>query len=112
MKKYLYLSIAVLLAFSIILIVFHFGDLPNRHNNGFNRNYFAASYSKAHQMDLQDTLYEIVGSTRSNIYVTTSTEGEVLEIGKDLHRKVKRIKIPFFSRYYDSLKFSSVAVKI
>lgn len=112
MKKYLYLSIVVLSAFSIILVVFYFGDLPNKHNNGFDRNYFAASYSKAHQMDLQDTLYEIVGTTRSNIYVTTSTEGEVLEIGKDLHKNVKRIKIPFFSRFYDSLQFSSLAVKI
>ena len=112
MKMYLYLLVISLLAFSIIGVVFYFGDIPNRHNNGFKRNYFVASHFSTHEMDLRDTLDDIVGSTRSTIYITTVTEGEVLEIGKELSKNIKRIKIPFFTRFYDSLQFNSLAIKI
>ena len=112
MKSYLYLLIIVLAAFFIILIVFHFGDIPNRQNNGFKRNYIHNSYFAAHEINLRDTLYTIIGATRSNIYVAISTQGEVLEISKNLNNNVKRIKIPFFTRFYDSLKFSSLVTKI
>jgi hypothetical protein len=112
MKMYLYLLGVCLFAFSIIGVVFHFGDIPNKHDNGFKRNYFVASHLSMHKMDLGDTLYDIVGSTRSTIYITTAREGEVLEIGKELSENIKRIKIPFFARFYDSLQFNSLAIKI
>ncbi len=111
MKSYRYLLIAFLSAFFIILAVFHFGDIQNRYNNGFKRNYLLNSWSGIHEMKLQDTLSGIVGSTPSNIYISLSTEGEVLEIGKNLN-SARRIKIPFFAKFYDSLKLSSAALKI
>jgi hypothetical protein len=112
MKGYIYITGIVLLAFFIILAVFELGDIPNRHNNGFKRSYFQTVYSRTHELRLQDTLAGIIGSTGTNFFVSTATEGEILEIDKDLMGKVKRIKIPFFSRYYDSLQFSSLSIEI
>jgi len=112
MKSYLYLLMLSLLAFFIIWMVFHFGEIPNKRDNGFKRHYFLKSYSQTHVMDFKDTLHEIIGSTRSTIYITTATSGEVLEIGENVSNKIKRIKIPFFSRFHDSLQLSSVAIKI
>jgi len=112
MKNYLYLLITVLAAFTVILIIFHFGDILNKKNNGFDRNYFHNSYSNQHEIDLPDTLYEIVGANRSSIYITTAVPGEILSVGRNLEKKVNRIKIPFFARFYDSLKLSSLAIKI
>ncbi|MDO6430840.1 hypothetical protein Q4E93_09580 [Flavitalea sp. BT771] len=112
MKSYQYLLIIVLSAFVIILVVFHFGDIPNRHNNGFVRNYFPSAISKVQEAGFQDVLYDIVGSTARCIYVTTATPGEILEVSRNQHDGTKRIKIPFFARFYDSLQLGSLAVKI
>ena len=112
MRKYIYISGIVFLAFFIILAIFKLGDIPNRHNNGFKRNYFRTAYSGTRELRLQDTLAGIIGSTGTNIFVSTATEGEVLEIGRSLNGKIKRIKIPFFSRYYDSLQLSSLSIEI
>ncbi len=112
MKSYIYISGIVLLAFFIILAVFKLGDIPNRHNNGFKRSYFKAAYSATRELQLQDTLAGIIGSTATNIFVSTATEGEVLEIDRGLKDKVKRIRIPFFTRYYDSLQLSSLSIEI
>jgi len=112
MKSYQYLLIIALSAFVIILIVFHFGDIPNQHNNGFSRRYFQKSITELQVMDLQDTLHEIVGATRWNVYVSTATPGEVLEVSKSSNNSIRRVKIPFFARYYDSLQFGSLAIKI
>jgi hypothetical protein len=112
MKSYLYISGIVLLAFFIILAIFELGDIPNRHNNGFKRNYFQAAYSGTRELRLQDTLAGIIGSTGTTIFVSTATEGEILAVGKGLNGTVKRIKIPFFSRYYDSLQFGSLSVEV
>ena len=112
MKSYQYLLIIALSAFVIILIVFHFGDLPNQHNNGFNRSYIPNSISEVQEMDLQDTLHEIVGATRWSFYVTTTTPGEFLEVSRNHNDVIKRIKLPFFEKFYDSLQFGSLAVKI
>jgi hypothetical protein len=112
MKSYQYLLIIALSALIIILIVFHFGDVPNRHDNGFKRSYFPNAVSKVHEMELQEILYEIVGSTKQRIYITTATPGEVLEISRNFNSSIKRNKIPFFARYYDSLQFGSLVVRI
>lgn len=112
MKTLLYLLVTALSAFAILLVIFHFGDIPNRHNNGFKRNYFPTPYSSMRKIDLSDTLHEVIGSTQHNIYVSLSKEGDVLEIGKDGDNKIKRIRIPFFDRFYDSLQFSSLSIKI
>lgn len=102
----------VLLAFFIILAVFALGDIPNRHNNGFKRSYFHTADSGTRALRLGDTLSEIVGSTGATIFVSTATEGEILEVGKGLGGTVKRMKIPFFTRFYDSLQFSSLSIEI
>lgn len=107
-----YLIGITLSALVILLVIFHFGDIPNKHNNGFKRAYFPASYSAAHELDLPDTLSWIVGLTRSNMYIGISTEGEVVEVRRDLKGSVKRIQIPFFSKFYDSLQLSSANIKI
>ena len=112
MKSYLYVLIIFLLAVCVILAIFHFGDLPNTHNNGFKRSYFQVPYSGSQERKLPDTLVGIVGATRWNVYISTATEGEVLEIGKDLRGRIKKIKIPFFARWYDSLQFSSLSIMI
>ncbi|HTI90234.1 MAG TPA: hypothetical protein VL727_06565 [Puia sp.] len=112
MKKYLYLLITILSAFFIILIIYRFGDIPNRRNNGFVRHYLLNSYSKMHEIDLRDTLYGIVGATRSTIYITTPVQDEILAVGSNGEKEVRRIKIPYFSRFYDSLKFNSLAINI
>jgi len=112
MKKYIYLLITFLLAFFTILLIFYFGDIPNRHDNGFKRVYLSHAWSAAHEIKLRDTLYEIVGATPWNIYVAFATEGEVLEVGRDLPNKIKRINIPFFRKFYDSLQFSSLSIRI
>ena len=112
MKSYIYLLATILSALIILLLIFHFGDIPNRHNNGFSRKYLLPAYSAAHEIKLRDTLYEIVGCTPWNIYVSVATEGEVLEISRDLPNKVRRINIPFFEKFYDSLQFSSLSIKI
>lgn len=112
MKNYFYLLGISLAAFFIILLIFHFGDIPNKHNNGFKRNYILKSYSATHEMSFPDTLYEIIGSTRSNIYIDLATQGEILEVDRSLHNKIRRIKIPFFAKFYDSLQFSSLEIKI
>ena len=112
MKSYIYILGTVLLAFFIILAVFALGDIPNRHNNGFKRSYFHTADSGTRELRLRDTLSEIIGSTEATIFVSTATEGEILEVGKSLHGTVKRIKIPFFAKYYDSLQFSSLSVEI
>jgi hypothetical protein len=112
MKTYLYLLAIVLSAIFILLLVFYFGDLPNRQKNGFKRNYIPAAYSAAHEIDFRDTLFEIAGSTPSNIYISTATEGEVLEIGRNGDNHVRRINIPFFSKFYDSLQLSSLSIRI
>ena len=112
MRRYLYLAFLSLLAFFIILIVFYYGDIPNKHKNGFKRSYFPAAWSKALQLDLSDTLSGIVGSTRSTIYVSTSTPGEILAIGRGAAKTVKRIKLPYFDKFYDSLGFNSLSIII
>lgn len=112
MKKYFYLLITILSAFFIILIIYHFGDIPNKQNNGFVRKYLLNPYSKLSEIDLRDTLYEIVGATRSTIYITTPVQGEILAVGSNGEKDVRRIKIPYFSRFYDSLKLNSLAIKI
>lgn len=112
MKSYLYILGIVLLAFFIILAVYELGDLPNRHNNGFKRTYFHPAYSGSHELRLRDTLSEIIGSTATTIFVSTAAEGEILGIGKGLDGTVRRIKIPFFARYYDSLQLSSLSIGI
>ena len=112
MRRYLYLSLLSLLAFFIILIILYYGDIPNKHKNGFKRSYFPAAWSKERQLDLSDTLSSIVGLTRSTIYVSTSTPGEILAIGRDQAKTVKRITLPFFERFYDSLGFNSLSVII
>jgi hypothetical protein len=112
MKSYQYLLIIALSAFVIILIVFHFGDIPNQLKNGFNRNYIPNSISELDKIDIQDTLHEIVGATRWNVYVTTATPGEVLEVSRSSKKSIKKFKVPFFARYYDSLQFGSLAIKI
>jgi len=112
MRRYLSLLILTLLAFFTILTVFYFGDLPNKHKNGFKRNYFPAAWSKDRHLALRDGLSGIIGSTRSNIYVTTSAPGEILEIGRDLTSPVKRIKLPYFEKFYDSLDLNSLSVII
>jgi hypothetical protein len=112
MRSYLYVLILFLLAVSVLLALLHYGDLPNTHNNGFKRSYFQAAYSGWRERKLRDTLYGIVGVTPWTIYISTAAEGEVLEIGKDLKGKIKRIRIPFFARWYDSLQFNSLAITI
>jgi hypothetical protein len=112
MRNYLYILGIVLLAFFTILAVFELGDIPNRHNNGFKRSYFPKALSGARTLRLRDTLSEIVGSTQTTIFVSTATEGEILAIGKGLDSKVKRMKIPFFARYYDSLQFGSLSIEV
>ncbi|HMI60373.1 MAG TPA: hypothetical protein VK518_05675 [Puia sp.] len=112
MRSFLYLMILSLLAASVILAIFHYGDLPNRRKNGFKRSYFQGAYSGWQERKLRDTLYDIVGVTPWTIYISTATEGEVLEVGKDLKGKIKRIRIPFFARWYDSLQFSSLSIRI
>jgi len=111
MRTYFYLLLIVISAFLTILVIFHFGDLPNKRNNGFKRSYFPKPFSEI-QIDFPDTLHEIIGSTPWNIYVSLAREGEVLEIGKRPGSAIKRIKIPFFARYYDSLQFYSLSIKI
>src|SRR5882757_3376600 len=111
MRSYIYVLILLLLAASIILAILHYGDLPNRHNNGFKRSYFQAAYSGWQERKLRDTLYGIVGVTPWNVYLSTATEGEVLEVGKDPNGKIKKIKIPFFARWYDSLQFNSLSIR-
>lgn len=111
MRSYLYLLIISLLAFFILFIVFHFGDIPNRYNNGFKRKYLPVS-ARTHELHLPDTLYEIAGLTASTIYIATAKEGEVLEVNTNLSNGIRRIKIPFFSRVYDSLQITSLAVQI
>jgi len=112
MRRYLYLLILSVLAFITLLTIFHFGEIPNKHKNGFKRNYFSSAWLKERQLDLQDTLAGIIGSTRSTIYAGTSTRGEILEIGKDSPNTTKRIKLPYFEQYYDSLGFNSLSVII
>jgi hypothetical protein len=112
MKSYLYVLILFLLAASVLLVIFHYGDLPNTHNNGFRRSYFRSSYSGSEERKLRDTLYGIVGVTPWTIYLSTATEGEVLEMRKDLRGEVKKIRIPFFARWYDSLQFNSLSITI
>ena len=112
MRSFLYVMILFLLAASVILAIFHYGDLPNRANNGFKRSYFQAAYSGWQERKLRDTLYGIVGVTPWTIYISTATEGEVLEVGKDLKGKIKKIRIPFFAKWYDSLQFSSLSIRI
>jgi hypothetical protein len=112
MKSYIYILGIILLAFFIILAVFELGDIPNRRNNGFKRYYFHTAYSASRTVRLRDTLSEIVGSTGATIFVSTATEGEILAVGKGLNATVKRIKIPFFTRYYDSLQFGSLSIEV
>ena len=112
MKSYIYILGIVLLAFFIILAVFALGDIPNRHNNGFKRSYFHTADSVTRALRLRDTLSEIIGSTAATIFASTATEGEILEVGKGLLGSVKRMKIPFFARFYDSLQFSSLSIEI
>jgi len=112
MKSYVYVAILSLLAFFILLLVYNFGDIPNRHKNGFKRKYFPTACSGFREITLRDTLSGIVGSTPSTIYVAVATEGELLEIGTGVNGKIKRMKIPHFTRFYDSLKFSSLAIKV
>jgi hypothetical protein len=112
MKSYIYIFGTIVLAFFVILAVFELGDLPNRHNNGFKRSYLHTAYSASHALRLRDTLSEIVGSTGATIFVSTATEGEILAVGKGLDGTVKRIRIPFFARYYDSLQFGSLSVEV
>jgi hypothetical protein len=61
---------------------------------------------------VQDTLTGLAGATASTIYCTTTTEGTVLAIDRDLRGKSKRISIPFFTRWYDSLQFNSLGIQI
>jgi|GEM_PF-729119 len=110
--RYIYLLLTFVLAFLITLLVYYFGDIPNRHNNGFKRNYIPHAWSTAHEIKLGDTLYEIAGATPWNIYITVATEGEVLEVGRDQPNKIRRITIPFFRKFYDSLRLSSLSIKI
>lgn len=112
MRTYRNLLITFLSAFLILLLIFYFGEIPNRKNNGFKRNYFPHAWSAAHEIKFRDTLYEIAGVTPWNIYVSMTTEGEVLEISRHLPNKVKRIRIPFFRKFYDSLRFSSLSIRI
>ncbi|HTI09221.1 MAG TPA: hypothetical protein VL832_11720 [Puia sp.] len=112
MRKYLYLVLLSLLAFLIILAIYHYGDIPNKHKNGFKRSYFPAAWVKERQLDLPDTLSGIVGSTPSTIYVGTSTRGEILAISRDRANTVKRIKLPYFETFYDSLGFNSLSIII
>jgi hypothetical protein len=112
MKSYQYIFGIVLLAFFIILAVFSLGDIPNRRNNGFKRSYFHTAHSGSLTLRLRDTLSEIIGSTGATIFVSTAREGEILEIGKGLNGEMKRITIPFFARYYDSLQFGSLSIEV
>jgi len=112
MKRYLYLLITFLSALLILLLVFYFGDIPNRHKNGFNRNYFPHTHTAGRTIYPGDTLHEIIGSTRWNIYVSVTTPGEVLQISRGPDSSIKRLKIPFFNRFYDSLQFGSLSVRI
>jgi len=110
MKSYLYVLVISLLAACVILAVFYYGDLPNTHNNGFKRSYFQKAWSNSKEMKVPETLYGIVGMTPWNVYISTATEGEILEIGKDLLGKPKKISIPGFARWYDSLQLSSLSI--
>jgi len=112
MKSYQYLLIIALSAVIIILIVFHFGDIPNKDKNGFNRRYFQNAIAEVQEMDLQATLQQIVGITRWNLYVTTAIPGEILQVNRNEKIDVKKIKVPFFDRFYDSLQLGSLAIKI
>ena len=112
MKSYLYLLLTFLSAFLVLLLVFHFGDIPNRQDNGFKRVYLSHAWSAAQEIKVQDTLYEIAGVTPWNIYTVIATEGEILETGRGLPHKIRRIPIPFFRKFYDSLQFGSLSVRV
>ena len=112
MKSYQYIFGIVLLAFFIILAVYSLGDIPNRRNNGFKRSYFHTAYSGARELRLRDTLSQIIGSTGATVFVSTAKEDEILEIGKGLNGEMKRVTIPFFARYYDSLQFGSLSIEV
>ncbi len=112
MKSYLYLLLTLLSAGVILLLVFHFGDIPNRYKNGFKRKYFPGACVAVRKIDRKDTLHEIIGTTPWNIYITTATEGEVLQLSRGPDNTVRRLKIPFFTRFYDSLGLSNLSIKI
>lgn len=100
------------LAVAIIGAVYYFGDIPNRNKNGFRRTYIPGAFSGTREMDVPDTLSGIAGANGTTIYLTTPTEGEVLAIDAKLQGESKRISIPFFARWYDSLQFSSLQIRI
>src|SRR5438445_4338497 len=110
MTKLFYLAGTFLLACITVMLIFHYGDIPNRQANGFKRNYLLHPWSHAQEIRLTDTLFDLVGCTPRNIYVSLAREGEILRIGRDL--KVQRIRIPFFEKFYDSLRFSSLAIRV
>jgi hypothetical protein len=112
MRSYRYLVVTFLSAFLVLWLIYHFGNIPNRHNNGFRRSYIPHAWSAVHEIRLQDTTYDIVGATPWNIYVAATAPGEVFEVGRDLQHTIRRIKIPFFGKYYDSLQFSSLSIKV
>jgi len=112
MKTYRYLLLTFLSAFLILLLVFYFGDIPNRQANGFKRTYLSHAWSAAEEIKTRDTLYEIAGVTPSNIYIVTAKEGGILEIGRAFPHKTRQITIPFFRELYDSLQFSSLSIKV
>ena len=112
MKSYLYVLSIILLAACVILAIFYYGDLPNTHNNGFKRSYFQTAWSASKEMKVPDTLFGIVGVTRWNVYFNTAKEGEILEIAMDLKGTAKKIGIPGFTRWYDSLQFGSLSIMV
>jgi len=112
MTKFFYLAGTFLLACITVMLIFHYGDIPNRQANGFKRNYLRHAWSGAHEIRLTDTLFDLVGYTSGNIYVSLAKEGELLQISRRLPNTIKRIKIPFFEKFYDSLRFSSLAIKV
>ena len=111
-KSLLHVLGIFLLAAAVIGAVFRFGDIPNRERNGFKRNYLTGVYSGTQEREVQETLTGFAGTTGSTIYFTTSTEGEVLAIDGKLQGQFKRIRIPFFARWKDSLQYNSLAIQI
>jgi len=112
MRVFFILLGILLTSFLILLGIYHFGELPNRHKNGFNRNYVSGPIPPISQTEVPDTTHEIIGSTASNWYVSLARQDEILEIGKTPGNKIRRIRLPFFERFYDSLQFSSLEVRI
>jgi len=112
MKVFFTLLGILLVSLLILLCLYRFGEIPNRHNNGFSRNYLAPPLRPLGEITIPDTLHEMIGSTASNWYLSLARLDEILEIGKAPGHKIRRIRLPFFTRFYDSLQLSSLEVRI